>query len=211
MNTNPTLGSYLDDLASAAPTPGGGSVAALVNALGCALGEMVSALSASAPADADLSQASARLHALRGASLAAMERDERAYAAYIAATRLPKSTAVGKAARRSAMQTALIAAAEAPLALARTSLATLGSLLPIANHGNKHVLSDAHIGAMLAGLAIRAALVNVRVNTALIKDPAAASRLNLEAEAVEQEATTRLGEVEKALGRRSSTAGAAQS
>lgn len=204
MNDTTTIPGYLDDLASSAPTPGGGSVAGLVNALGCALGEMVGALSPTATEIAEVRRATERLHALRANSIAAMARDENAYAGYIAATKLPRSLPDEKDVRRKAMQAALFTAAEAPLALARTALETLVCLQPIAALGNKHVLSDARIGAMLAELAVRAALINVRVNTALIKDVATASRLSDEAASIETKARERLEEVEKALVARAS-------
>lgn len=203
MTRHETIGAYLDALASPAPTPGGGSVAGLLSAIGCALGEMVCALTSDATAHPDVPEAAKQLTALRAASLAAMTRDEAAYAGYIAATKLPKDTAEEKAARRTAMQAALIAAAEAPLALAQTAVSALGAMPRIAAHGNKHVLSDARIGAMLAELAVRAALINVRVNTAMIKDPATAARLNERADALESAVRSRLAMVESALAARS--------
>lgn len=199
MTEQTTIDGYLDTLASSAPTPGGGSVAGLVTALGCALGEMVGALSPDASNEPELRQARAELRALRSASIAAMARDERAYDGYIAATRLPKSTPEERTARRRAMQAALVTAAEAPLSLSRTALAALSCLIPIAARGNSHVLSDARIGAMLAELAVRAALINVRVNAALIKDAGIAARLHEEATAIAETARERLASVEHAL------------
>ena len=199
MTRNESIAGYLDALASPAPTPGGGSVAALVSALGCALGEMVCALTPGATEHPQVHEAAKHLTALRAASVAAMARDEAAYAGYIAATRLPKRTTDEKAARRAAMQAALITAAEAPLGLAQSALAALNVMPWIATHGNKHVLSDARIGAMLAELAVRAALINVRINTAMIKDDATAARLNEHANALESAAQARLAEVDTAL------------
>lgn len=194
-----TIAGYLDALASSAPTPGGGSAAALVNALACSLGEMVAALSPDARERPEVRQAAAELTSLRSTSLSAMARDEAAYGGYIAATRLPKSTADEKATRRHAMQAALIVAAEAPLSLAHTALAALEHFGPVAAHGNKHVLSDARIAALLAEVAVRAALINVRVNAALIKDAATAIRLHNAAAEAEELARERYKEIEAAL------------
>lgn len=204
MTDDQTIAAYLAALASAAPTPGGGSAAGLVSALGCALGEMVVALSPDPASHPDLHTAATRLAALRSASMAAMARDEAAYARYIAATKLPKGTAEEKTGRRGAMQSALVTAAEAPLALAHTTLAALHAMPAIAAQGNNHVLSDARIGAMLAEAAIRAALINVRVNTALIKDSEIAARLNDEATAIEADARGLIAEVESAIASRTS-------
>lgn len=199
MTTRETIADYLDALASSAPTPGGGSVAGLVSALGCALAEMVCALTSAAAEHSEIHAAAKQLTLLREDSLQGMKRDEEAYAGYIAATRLPKGTPEEKATRRVSMQAALIAAAEAPLALARTSLAALDLMPQIAAQGNKHVLSDARIGAMLAEVAIRAALVNVHVNTALIKDVEIAVHLDNEAAAIEAQARTRLADIDATL------------
>lgn len=199
MSDRQTLTGYLDALASDAPAPGGGSVAGLVSALACALGEMVGALSPDARTIPEVRTAAEGLAALRTTSVEAMTKDEAAYAGYIAATRLPKSTGEEKAARRDAMQSALVAAAEAPLALACIALDALGLLHPIAIHGNKHLLSDAEIGAMLAEVAVRAALINVRVNAALIKDTEKAKKLHETAISIEADARNRLADVEAAL------------
>lgn len=94
------------------------------------------------------------------------------------------------------MQTALVAAAEAPLALAEVAVETLAMLRPIAAHGNRHALSDARIGAMLANLAVRAALVNVRINIALIRDAETASDLSKRSDAIERSAADRFTDIE---------------
>lgn len=166
-----TIGTYLDTLASSAPTPGGGSVAGLVGALAAALGQMVISLTdrGSNP-HPELGPLDDALRRHRDACLIAAEEDERAYAGYVAATKLPKASTEEKATRRRSMQDALITAAETPLELARTSLDLLDRLRAVIETGSSHVLSDADIAATLAHTSVTTALVNVRVNIPMIKD-----------------------------------------
>ena len=102
--------------------------------------------------------------------LALAAADEAAYGAYIAATRLPKGTGAEKATRRTALQAALVGAADVPLAVARAVHGLHPHLAALAAGGNPHVLSDVVVAALCSEAAGRAALVNVRVNARLLKD-----------------------------------------
>lgn len=174
-----TLAGYLDEVASGAPTPGGGSVAGIVGALAAALGEMVVHLSEGRGADPEAEQAlqtaGRNLSDLRAALAAAAEADERAYAGYRAAASLPRSCAPEKLARKAAMQAALTDATEVPLAIARAAAETAEILEEVARLGNPHLRSDAALGALLAEAALRGALLNIRGNAALLRDDARAA------------------------------------
>ncbi|MEJ7837804.1 MAG: cyclodeaminase/cyclohydrolase family protein [Thermomicrobiales bacterium] len=164
------IGVYLEQLASKAPTPGGGSVAGLVAALAMSLGRMVVSLSEST---SELKEADAALKAAGIFSLAGSDADERAYGGYIAASSLPRSTPEEKAFRRLQMQASLLDSAEVPLGLAEHVQAMKPILQRTSELGNPHVVSDARIGLILADAAIAACLINVRINLPMIKDPAA--------------------------------------
>lgn len=181
-----TIGEYLDTLGSSSPAPGGGSVAGLVGALAAGLGRMVTSLTKGNDA---LAGTSAGLEADMADLVASAEADERAYSGYVAATRLPKGTDDEKAARRAAMQAALVNAAETPLALATTAAHVLELLEPVAREGTTHALSDAEIAVALAGVAVTAGLSNVRSNIPLIRDATLAA--GFAARAGEVEATAR--------------------
>lgn len=186
-----TIGLYLDTLSSAAPAPGGGSVAGLVGALAAALGQMVISLTdrASDP-HPELDSLGERLVERRRACLDASADDERAYSGYVAASKLPRDTADDRTSRRQAMQDALKESARVPLDLARTALGLLGDLQSVIRHGSRHVLSDAEIASILANAAVMTALVNVRINIPHIKDEDLAASLRTEADEVERNATT---------------------
>ena len=172
-----SLSHYVEAVASGDPTPGGGSAVAVVAAFASALGEMVCNLtfgrSAYAAAEPELRVAVERLGNLRGRFLDAAGEDEVAYRRYLAATGLPKQTEEERAARLAAVQTALVAAADVPLAVAAGCVEAVTILEPVARLGNRHAVSDAVVGALLAEAALRGALLNVRGNAALLRDPAA--------------------------------------
>jgi formiminotetrahydrofolate cyclodeaminase len=191
----PGLRAYVKAVASAAPTPGGGSVAAVVGALAAALGEMVVNLTVGRPAAAGaeevLDQALERLGETRRSLLDLAVEDERAYGGYLVAASLPRFTPAEKAARTEAMQAALGSSADVPERVAGACLRLMPVLETIAQIGNKPVLSDAVVAAILAEAAVRAAIVNVRVNAHLIRDPDLSAALL--ARAADAEASARTG------------------
>jgi methenyltetrahydrofolate cyclohydrolase len=187
-----TLGDYLDQVASAAPTPGGGSVAGVVAALAAALGAMACRLSGERDAAGErrlppeLAAALARLEATRAAATRLAAADERAYAAYRAAASLPRTDEDQRTERRRAMQAALVEATETPLALAAAGRDILAALEPVIRGGNPHVRSDADLAVLLATAAAAGALRNVRDNADALRDPATAASFRAEADELEQ-------------------------
>ena len=180
------IGEYLDALASDAPAPGGGSVAGLVGALAAGLGQMVVSLTREAPEE--LLKANERLSSLRASMVASGAADELAYAGYVEASRMPKSTEEEKDLRRATMQEALKEAVAVPMQLAETAIELLKALEPIIRLGSKHVISDAEIGITLAVACVDASLVNVRVNLPMIRDKHLSGSLAGEAHKLEQRA-----------------------
>ena len=87
---------FLAQLASKAPTPGGGGTAALVGAAGVALGNMVGCLTTGkkkyAVVEADIQALNARAEALRLELEALVQADADAFAPLAAAYGLPKDT-----------------------------------------------------------------------------------------------------------------------
>ncbi len=187
--TNHLATEYLAAVASAAPVPGGGSVAATVGALAAALAEMVCQFSVDRHEDsavnAEIGAALSRLSSARAKLQTLSREDEHAYGNYRTASELPKSTAIEKETRRQALQMALIGAAEVPLATAEACGALLPDIEYIKTNGNPHVRSDAVIAAILADAAIRASSVNVRVNTGMLKDRDRAAALEARLEEIE--------------------------
>lgn len=170
------LETYLDALASDAPTPGGGSAATLVGAFAAALVAMVARITrknVSYAAKAPLCDALAtRADALRGELLAARLDDEAAFGAVVAAMARPKATEAEKAERTAAVQGALAGAAAAPLHAAALALRALKLANEAGALGNAHLESDVACAATFARAALAAAAANVRVNHAYLRDAA---------------------------------------
>ena len=186
-----TLAGYVAAVASGEPTPGGGSVVCVVAALGAALGEMVCNLTlgrpAGAAAEAELRPVVGRLNFLRDRLLAVARIDETAYRRYLDATALPKATEAERIARLVAVQQALTNATDVPLGVAESCLELATALEPVARLGNRHAVADVVVAALLAEVALRGALLNVRGNAGLLRDTLLAERYRSRADDLEAE------------------------
>lgn len=165
---------YLDALASGESTPGGGSATALAGALGAALGSMVANFTVGKPkyadVDAEMRQALQRTEELRAELTELMPADEEAYGKVTTAYKLPKDTDEEQAARSAAIQEALKAAADVPLAVARCCCEVLKLSVALAEKGNPYLVADAGVAARLADAALQSAWLNVEINVRSIKD-----------------------------------------
>lgn len=169
-----SMQAYLDRLASASPEPGGGSVAALVGALGSALITMVADLTLGrekfASVQEQMNDLRAEAERLRHELEELVTLDARAYAEVSAAMKLPKEDDAQKAERERALQAALRGAAEVPLRIAEGALLVARMTLPAAEMGNPHAVSDAGVAVLLADAAAQSAALNVKINLAWITD-----------------------------------------
>ncbi|HTB23009.1 MAG TPA: cyclodeaminase/cyclohydrolase family protein [bacterium] len=186
MPRSESLGSYLDALASAAPTPGGGAAAAWTLAQAAALLCMVARLT-QGKAQALRHEASLALIledalAVKAAAERLADADSLAFQSYGLAAARPKDSPEGAADRSAGMQAALGDAARVPLAvheLCAHLLGARGAVRVLARIGNPRVLSDVNVARSLAKAALSASAENVQVNLNLIKDPALAAPLRV--------------------------------
>lgn len=167
-----TLEQFLDRLASADPTPGGGSAAALAGATAAALVTMVARISQGKGTDAAFAGMIARAERSRAALVAFIAEDALAFDAVMQAMRLPRSTDEEKRARLAAVQQAWRGAAEVPLRVAREVLSVLQAAGDLARTGNPNAVSDVAAAALLGYAAVGGALYNVRINLKGITDQA---------------------------------------
>jgi methenyltetrahydrofolate cyclohydrolase len=175
------IGAWLDELASAAPAPGGGAVAALQVAMAAGLVEMVTNLTVGNPRYAEheptMIDARSRAGAVRQTAVQLVAEDATAFTAVTDAYKLPRATDEDKAARTAAIQQALLGAADVPVrtALAASTVVDLAEqILPGAN---VNVLSDVAIAASSARAGLEGAIVNIEINRVAIKDEAEKARL----------------------------------
>ncbi|MGP6158724.1 MAG: cyclodeaminase/cyclohydrolase family protein [Vulcanimicrobiaceae bacterium] len=198
-----TLDDYLDALASAAPTPGGGSAATIVGAAGAALVAMVARITGANPKCASRAPEAQRLaeraEALRRALTAARQTDEEAYGQVVAATALPHGSEEAKAERTARLQAALAGAAAAPLHAAGLALEVLRLSQAALALENPHLASDVGCAAAFAAVAVEASAYNVRVNHRYLRDPALVERQELALRALESERDALAAQVRNAL------------
>ncbi len=183
-----TLAQFLDDLASKAPTPGGGSAAAIMGAMGAALVSMVSNLTVGkdqyAAVEPEMRHLLARADALRGDLLAAVAADIRVFDEVMAAYALPRTPEAVIPARTAAIQTALRAATEVPLGCARLCAEVIALSRRAAANGNTNVISDAGVAVMAAYAGLKSAALNVYINIKALKDRDFAARCKAETDAL---------------------------
>jgi len=176
MYTDKTVRDYAAVVAAREPVPGGGSVAALAGALGAGLTSMVCNYTAGnvkyAAVEADVRRILARADALRDKLLKLVDEDTQVYAQVTAAYKLPRATGEEKAARREAIQQALIAAAAVPMEIGRAAREVALLDQELVGIGNPNLVSDVGVAVLLAEAALRGAALNVEINAASIKDPA---------------------------------------
>ena len=167
---------FLDELASSSPAPGGGSAAALAAAIGAALVSMVANLTVGkklyVDVQADIQRILVRSEALRHKCQDLLEKDVAAYTQVSLVYKMPKDTDEQKAARADAMQKALKNATTVPMELAQVCVEILELCPEAAEKGNVNAVSDAGVGALMAEAALRAAALNVLINLGSIKDEA---------------------------------------
>jgi glutamate formiminotransferase/formiminotetrahydrofolate cyclodeaminase len=167
-------------VASNAPAPGGGAVAALAGSLAAALAEMVAGLTVGRKKYADVEpqmvSAAEKARAIRTRLLQAVERDSAAYTKVMDAYKIDKASPD----REVAIQAGLKEAAAVPLEVLRGALDALAQLYIVAQHGNVNAATDAASGAHIAIAAAESAALNVRVNANGISDATYASKLRAE-------------------------------
>ena len=167
-----TINEFLRDLESDMPAPGGGSVGGLISALSGALNSMVYSLTVGKKAYMLLSdderkmiegfQEESRKFTLR--SMEIMNDDKDNFLLLMDAYKLPKNTEEEIEIRKKAIRDNTIKAMEAPLALARESVEFYENLKVMNKYGNKMLLSDLSISAILLHSAIESSIINVKVN-----------------------------------------------
>lgn len=169
-----SLQGFLDNLASSAATPGGGSAAAINGAMGAALVSMVCNLTIGkkkyAAVEAEMTAILTQSEALRHNLIKMMAEDVAAFDAVMAAYKLPRASDEEKAARKAAIETATKEATRVPLKAARACAKVIALSKPTAQMGNRNVISDAGVGAMSALSGLQSAALNVYINLGALQD-----------------------------------------
>jgi len=192
MNERPlsefALVDLLDAFASSDPVPGGGSASALAGAVGVSLLIMVADMPKTrtgAPEEtADLADAASRLRPRRDEMAGLVDADSDAYAAVVAAYKLPKTNDLEKQTRTEAIQVAMREATEVPLETMRVCQQALRGAVIVAAAGNPSARSDVGVAVELLMAGLRGARMNVDINLASLSDAAYVSRVTEERDAL---------------------------
>ena len=152
---------FIAELASSAPSPGGGGVAALCGALSAALSSMVCELTSGkkkyAQYQADIERISEWAKSLAAEFTALMSEDEEAFLPLSRAYGLPKD-AEG---RDEIIEVALVRAAEVPFRVLGKCRDAAELAAELAEKGSRLVVSDAGVAAAVCEAAAKSAALNV--------------------------------------------------
>lgn len=177
-----TCREFVGALASSAPVPGGGGAAALVGAIGAALGNMVGSLTVGkkkyADVEAEIVALKARCDGLQAALLNQVRADAEGFEPLARAYGIP----MDDPRRDEVLEAASVGACAAPLQIMRLCCEAIELIGVFAEKGSRLAVSDAGCGAACCEAALRSAALNVYINTRTMKDRGTADRLNAEAD-----------------------------
>ena len=169
-----TITSFLTELSSDAPTPGGGGAAGLVAAVGTSLGNMVLSLTTGkkkyAEYQPEIEALQKKATTLTAELTECMEKDAEAFAPLAKAYGLPKDTPEEAAHREKVMEDALAVAAEAPLSMMEKIIEAMRLIDRVSEIGSRLAISDAGVGIACCEAALQGASLNVFINTKMMQD-----------------------------------------
>ena len=169
---------FVEVLASDAPAPGGGGAAALVGAIGTALGNMVGSLTVGkkkyADVEAEIIGLKAKCDALQKELLDQVEADEVNFLPLAKAYGIPKDDPN----RDKVMEEATIIACSTPMKIMELCCEAIDCIAVFAEKGSRLAVSDAGCGAVCCKAALQAASLNVFINTKSLKNREVAEDMN---------------------------------
>lgn len=169
---------FVEVLASDAPAPGGGGAAALVGAIGTALGNMVGSLTVGkkkyADVEAEIIALQGKCSALQKELLDQVEADEKGFVPLAKAYGIPKDDP----ARAETLEKATVTACQVPVRIMELCCEAMEAIVVFAAKGSRLAVSDAGCAAVCVKAALQAASLNVFINTKTLKDRALAEEMN---------------------------------
>ncbi len=169
-----SMDKFLDDLAAKKSTPGGGSAAAIMGAMGAALVSMVANFTVGRKnyedVDEEMRDLAARSESLRESLQSMVRADVEAFDAVMSAYAMARESEEQRESRSASIQSALMHATDIPLQCAQLCRDVMALSRQVAEKGNRNVISDAGVAVLAAEAALRSAALNVYINTGNIKD-----------------------------------------
>lgn len=183
--TQKSCESFVEELSSKAPVPGGGGASALVGAIGCALGNMVGSLTVGkkkyADVEAEMYELMTKAESVWRELLALIQKDADVFEPLSKAYGLPKNTEEEKAEKERVMSACLKEACAVPMDIMRKCCEAIDIIKEFAKKGSSLAISDAGVGVIFCKAALQGASLNVFINTKAMTDKVYAEKLNGEA------------------------------
>ncbi len=194
---------FLEALAAATPTPGGGSAAAHAGAMGAALVAMVARLTIGkkkyTAVEDQMKEILSQADRLREELSAAVEEDSAAFEGVMTAFKLPKDTPSLEKARSAAIEAATLRASQVPLSVAQKSVSVMALAERVVALGNLNAISDGASAAAMANAALTSAGYNVRINLAGLSDKNAGEPFLTRLHTLETKANNLQIEIQKSI------------
>ncbi|HPE54775.1 MAG TPA: glutamate formimidoyltransferase [Bacteroidales bacterium] len=169
-----TVKDFTFETASESPAPGGGSISAVMGAMGAALGTMVANLSSHKRGWderwEEFSDWAEKGKYYQEALLKTVDEDTDAFNQIMDAFGLPKKTEEDKQARHEAIQAATKNAIEVPFKVMTLCYESMEVMKAMAETGNPNSVSDAGVGAIAALAGVKGAFLNVKINAGGLDD-----------------------------------------
>ena len=195
--------SFIEELASPTPTPGGGSAGAFAGAMGAGLVAMVSGLTIGkkkyAEVEAEMHAIRVMAEKLRKELTQAVDDDSSSFEVLMATFKLPKETDEQKSARASAVVQATLNAAHVPLHVAEGAIKVMELALKCAKHANLNAISDSMSGFAMARASLTAAGYNVRININSLEDKSVGEKMLNELADLEKKADKLEAEIQTVM------------
>ena len=184
------------------PVPGGGGAAALVGAVGTALGAMAGNLTVGrkkyAAVEEDIRAAVKRAEALQKRLLELVEEDAAGFTPLSRAYAIPKDDP----SRGRVLEDATAAACRAPAEMMALCCASIELLEELLEKGSAGLVSDVGCGALCCAAALESASLNIFVNTQTLQDRSMAAHLDAQADTLLCEYLPRARRVADEVGHR---------
>lgn len=185
------MNSFLCELASSAPVPGGGGASALVGAVSAALCSMVANLTTGKKKYAQyqerIDELLPYLEELRAELIEDIKLDADAFYPLSQAYSIPKEAP----ARDEIMEKALLTASNAPMKIVED----VSKLVPVLEEleviGSRLAISDVAVAAAACGTALKGAVMNIYINTKSMKNREVAEAMNQKARELVADGTKR--------------------
>ncbi|MCR5538924.1 MAG: cyclodeaminase/cyclohydrolase family protein [Lachnospiraceae bacterium] len=180
--TQNTCREFVTVLASNEPVPGGGGAAALVGAIGTALGNMVGSLTVGkkkyADVEAEIIALKEQCDALQKELMDQVPADAEGFEPLSKAYGIPKDNPD----RDKILEDATKVACAVPVKIMELCCQGLDAVKVFADKGSRLAVSDAGCGAVCLKAALQAASLNVYINTKSLKDRECADAMNAKCE-----------------------------